>query len=315
MKKNKQVLKKNEQVEVKEEPKEVSEVKEKSLKELQDEAIQNKAILDANDTEKAKKDVLLMKVSDLETHTEFLNKRINELGMDYEKRKKLVDGINGSIAGAQAELQNVRNNISKENEKKLAEITSKLLEIDKADKTLRALMAENEAINVSNRQKESVLIEERLICFSQVEEMKKALTQNNVEWAKREKDILDRENVLKEEKDAFEKEKASLAPEMSRISSIKNENILLLQEIERERLTNRNIMLGIESERQRLEEDKLIESSKVDQAMLKVQNEDKRLREWEQNVKEFELEVRAKSGRADKLLREIQLQKDAALSK
>jgi hypothetical protein len=75
--------------------------------------------------------------------------------------------------------------------------------------------------------------------------MRNALNQNNVEWAKREKDILDREEVLKNDRSLFELEKAALAPEAERITSIKNENVLLLQEIEREKANNRNMYLGL----------------------------------------------------------------------
>lgn len=285
---------------------------EKSIQELQAEALSNKAVMDANDSEKSKKDVLLMNTSALEAHIKYLTARMVELDQEYISRRKLVDGINGSIAGAQTELSNIRANVQKQHAQAIELLANKTTEVDKADKTLRALIKENNDLLVSNKQKESALIEERQICGSKVYEMQKALTQNQSEWEKREKDILAREASLKEERESHEIEKLALQPEAQRISSIKNENILLLQEVERGRNDINNLMLGIESEKQLLAEAKLIQDAKNKEYELVNANQEKKLREWEQNLKDFDLEVRARSAKADKLLRTMQLEKEAA---
>lgn len=304
-----------ENVTVQEPPKEiikepVVEVKEPELS-PEEQAMINKAVLDSNNSDKQKKDVLLMNAKDLEAHIKYLRGLMVDLDQEYRSRRKLVDGINGSIAGAQAELSMVRANVMKQNDALVKELETKKAEVEKADKTLRALISQNESLLVTNKQKESALIEEKRLCNSQVYEMKKALDQNQSEWNKREQDILLREKKLVEDRDAFEKEKEALAPEAMRITAIKNENILLLQEIERERAMNRNMMLGIESERQVLEENKLVEASKSKNQYEKLANEEKRLRQWEQDLKDMDLEVRAKSAKADKLIRQFQLQKEA----
>lgn len=278
----------------------------------EEQAMINKAVLDANNTEKAKKDVMLMRVKDLEAHIKFLTERMVEMDNEYRSRRKLVDGINGSIAGAQAELSQVRANVQKQNESLIKELNDKMAEVNKSDETLRKLISENQALNVSNKQKESALNDEKLICASQVYEMKKALAQNESERVKREADIAIREKALKDERDTFEAEKSSLLPELNKISSIKNDNILLLQEIERQRVINNNMLLGIESEKTVLEEAKLVEASKARTMGEKLANEEKRLREWEQNLKDFDLETRAKSAKADKLIRQYQLEKEAS---
>lgn len=278
----------------------------------EEEALINKAVMDSNNTEKARKDTLLMNVKDLESHIKFLKDRILELDTEFRSRRKLVDGINGGIAGAQAELSNVRARVIKENEALINEINKKKNELDATDKTLQALVAKNEALLISNQQKESSLIEDRRNCFLQVADMKKALADNQSEWGKREADILRREQELAEDRSKFESERASLIPEMNKISAIKNENILLAQEVERQRLNNANILMGIESERQLFEEQKLVQAHRDKIQSDKFANEEKRLREWEQNLKDFDLETRAKSAKADKMIRQFQLEKEAS---
>lgn len=286
--------------------------KEKSIPDLQAEALANKAIMDANDSEKARKDVMLMNVKDLEAHIKYLTARMVEMDQEFQSRRKLVDGINGSIAGAQSELSSLRATFQKQNAQQIELLEKKLKEVDDSDRTLRKLIAENHTLSISNKQTESRLAEERQLCASQVYEMKKALDQNQSEWNKREVDILAREKALKDEREAFETEKASIAPDLAKISSIKNENILLLQEVERERTNVRNLMMGIESEKQILAESKLINDARLKDAELINANQEKKLRQWEEDLKSFDLEVRARAAKADKLLRTMQLEKEAA---
>src|SRR3990167_7577485 len=106
----------------------------------EEQALINKAILDSNDTEKQHKDVLIMNAKDLDAHIKYLKARMTELDNEYRSRRKLVDGINGSIAGAQAELSQVRANVQKQNESLVKELNDRMEEVSKADVTLRKLM-------------------------------------------------------------------------------------------------------------------------------------------------------------------------------
>ena len=285
-----------------------------TVKELtkEEEAMINQAVLNANNTEKQHKDTLLMNVKELDSHVKYLYARIAELDQEFRGRKKLVDGINGGIAGAQAELLNVRVKATKEKEAFINELNKKMEDVEKADITLRKLIAENEALLVSNKQKQSALNEHEIACASQVFEMKKALAENQSQWNKREEDILRREKELLADRAKFEAERDSIMPELDRISSIKNENISLVKEVELQRNNNANILMGIESERQLFEEQKLVQANKEKVQADRFASEEKRLREWEQNLRDFDLETRAKSAKAEKLLRQFQLEKEAS---
>lgn len=287
-------------------------VEEKSTKELRDEALNNKAIMDSLDSDKAKKDVMIMTAKDLEAHLEYLRVRMAEMDNEYVSRRKIIDGINGSIAGAMSELSRLRDDFEKKNKVMIDKLNAERAEVEKADKTLQALIQSNNEIKRANEIETGRLLEHRLNCDRQVAEMKKALADNQSEWAKREADILKREGELKLAQATLEEEKSAIAPEQAKLSAVKNENILLIQELDRERNNLRNFMLGIESEKQALEEARLIQESKNEQAQLTISNQEKKLREWEQNLKDLDLDVRARGARADRQLIELQKQKEIA---
>lgn len=275
-----------------------------------EQALIDKAILDANDSDKLKKDVLLKNADELQKHVVYLQNRIQELSGDFETKKRLVDSVNGSIAGAQTELSNLKMSFEKNNSRLLEEFKKKQAEVEAADKTLRALIKENEELHTHNKVEFNNLAEHRQLCDAQVYEMKKALAQNQSEWNKREADILKREEILKDEKLAFEKEKEELLPEAARVSAIKNENLLLLQKIEMDRIDIANLRLSIVSEKERLNEEKASHLQGIKNRETAIANEEARLRQWEENIKFFDLQVRAKSAEAEKVLRRAQLEKE-----
>lgn len=281
----------------------------------EEQALADKAVLDANDTEKKHKDVILMNVDELKRHRDVLNTEIGSLSIQYESKKRILDGLAGSIAGAQSEIVNLNTTFQKKNKEMLDEITKKLSEIEASDKLLQAAIRENADTKKVNDVETSRLAEYRQKCNAELYEMKKCLDQNQSEWGKREADILRREAELKDAVAKFEEEKASLAPETDKISAIKNENILLLQKIEMDRVDIENMRRASVSERERLEQDKLIGQARIKQLEDKLANEEARLRKWEQDIKDYDLEVRAKSAEADKVLRRQQLQKEVDSAK
>lgn len=270
--------------------------------------VQNKAILDSLNSEKSKKDVMLMNIDEINKHILHLKKITADLHQEYETKRKIVDSLNGSIAGAQAHLSMLNADFEKKNQSLVKEFQKKLSDVESSDKTLRQLINDNQESKRLNDVEKAKLAEYRQICDSQVNEMKKALSQNNSEWSKREADILEREKQLSSEKESFEAERNSLIPQLAHISSIKNENILLLQKIEADKNNVSNLRLSIESERQRLAEDRASIADKLKQKETSFLNEEARLREWEQNLKDYDLEIRAKASEAEKVLKRQQLQ-------
>lgn len=281
----------------------------------EEQALADKAVLDANDTEKKRKDVLLMNCGELEKHRDVLNTEIASLSIQYESKKRILDGLAGSIAGAQSEILNLRATFEKNNKSMLDEVIKRQSDIEASDKLLRAAINQNAETKKANDVETSRLAEYRQKCNLELYEMKKCLDQNQSEWNKREADILRREDELKDAIANFESERTSLTPEMDKITAIKNENVLLLQKIEMDRVDIENIRRASISDKERLEQDRLIQQNRIKQIEDKLANEEARIRKWEQDIKDYDLEVRAKSAEADKILRRQQLQKEVDSAK
>ena len=280
-----------------------------------EEAMQNKAILDLHDSDKIKKDLMLKNIEELTKHHEYLNKRIGETTQEYETRRRLVDSLNGSIAGAQSELSNINRTIEKKHADSLTEINKQRIDLENADKSLQTLVQKNRETEKANQNEAARLLEHRMICDAQVAEMKKALADNQSEWGKRESDILRREAELKADREAFQAEKDALVPEAARITSIKNENIMLLQKIEMDRLDIENLRRAIATEKDRINELVAVSESKNKVQADKFANEEARLRKWAQDLSDQALELKAKTARADKILVREQYQKEVDSAK
>lgn len=290
-------------------------VVEANIKSKESQAMYEKAILDSADSEKQHKDFLLKNVVELQAHIVTLNDRIGELSKEHESKRRVLDGLGGSIAGAQSEIHNLRATFEKNNADLMREIAKKQVDVEAADKTFQILVKENVETKRLNDVETNRLAQHRQICDSQVLDMKNALEQNSTEWKKREADILAREEVLKADRQAFEQEKLDLVPEIARITSITNENKMLLQKVEIDRLDIENLRRANSADRERLDQERLIASSKNKAELERLANEEARLRKWEQEIKDYDLEVRAKASQADKILRREQLQKEVDSNK
>jgi hypothetical protein len=60
-----------------------------------------------------------------------------------------------------------------------------------------------------------------------------------------------------------------------------------------------------------MEDARLVQQASVNRQVAINANEEARLRTWEESLKDFDLEIRARAAKADKLLRQAQLEKEA----
>lgn len=276
-----------------------------------DEIMQKKAIIDASNSEKIKKDVMQKRANELESYIKHLQDRSAEIALDYENKRKALLSLSENIAGANFELSMLQKTFSEKNASLIKDYQKKLSDVEATDKTLKRLVAENEALNKENRLEKGMLAEYKHNCDMQVYEMKKALDQNLSESSKKEADLLAREEALKKEKEEFEAYKQSLAPEQARISAIKNENLLLIQKIEDDRKRLDGMMAAVQLEKNRANEAKALSDRQIKQMHDAQVNEDARLRKWESDIRDLELEVEAKRVELNKELRRAHLQEIA----
>jgi len=280
-------------------------------KQTAEEIMQKKAIIDASNSDKIRKDVMTKKASELEVYIKFLQDRATELTMDFENKRKALDSMGQNIAGANFELSMIQERFEKKNADLIREYNKKLKDVQDTDKTLKHLVAENEALNKENRLEKGRLAEYKHQADMNVMEMRKALDQNLSESSKKEADLLGREEALKNAIEEFEAYKQSLAPEQARISAIKNENLLLIQKIEDGKKQIEGMRAAIQLEKNKLEEARTLSDRQIKQMHDSQSNEDARLRKWEQDLKDFDLELSAKKSEINKEIRRNHLKEVA----
>lgn len=281
----------------------------------QDEAVLAKKIMsDQLNSEKARKDVQVRIVDDLEKRIKSMQLEVESLVVDYNMKKAVNDNLGASIASAHSNLAMLDRKFQEANAKMLKDYDKKMAEVVDADKQIQQLLKEN-------REKEQALARDRGIFESEkvanqrlLHASETALAQNNAQWKNTEVDLLAREEALKKQLEEFEAYKVSLAPEIARITSIKNENSLFLQKIEQQKMDIENIRLSSIREREAMEEKIALSNATLADERVKVKGKEAELRNWEQNLKDADLEIRAREEEANRVLRREKIEKDLAKS-
>jgi len=278
----------------------------------EDEALARKVLSDSLNSEKAKKDVQIRTVTELESYIIELRAKFDGLAQEYNQKKAINDNLGASIQSAHNDMSQVRALFEKKNSEMLAELTKKLKDVNEADGQYQTMLKEVTAKSAQLEQERSTFHNERENNRQLVQSATEALAQNNVEWKKREADILQREEALKDEKIDFELYKASLKPEIERITSIKNENELLLKKVEMQNAEMERRRVDAENSKQVAEESRLVAQAQIQQERQRIQNEDGRLRKWEQDLKDEALELKVQLEAAQKVIRREQLQREVS---
>lgn len=282
----------------------------KSSAEKEQELIAQKVLSDRLNSDKAKRDVQIRTVDELEVRIKNLTSEIERLTIDYNMKMRINENLGSSIQGAHIDLANIQRKFEDQNAKLVTSYEKKVREVEDADSQLQILIKENRDKAQALARERSLFDQERESNRQLVKSIEASLTQNNAQWKVREADILARENALKIEKDEFDVYRSSLAPEIDRITSIKNENILLIQRLEQEMRNVENIRLAAQAERNQAEESKAQMVDRSNQDRMRIAGEEARLRKWEQDLKDNALELRAKESEYNRVLRRDRLQKE-----
>lgn len=277
----------------------------------QDEVVIHKKIIsDQLNSEKAKKDVQIRTVDELEKRIKSLQAEIDALVIDFNHKRAINENLGASIASAHSNLSMLDRKFAEANAKMLAQYEKKMAEVVEADKQLQQLLKETREKEQDLERQRGLFESERVANRQLLHAAESALTQNNAQWKNIEADLLIREAELKKQKEDFESYKESLQPEISRITSIKNENALYLQKIEQQRLDMENQRLAVVREREAMEEKLAIANAATLQERERIKARDAELRNWEQNLKDYDLEIRAKNEEANRILRREKLEKE-----
>lgn len=286
---------------VKEEPK-VSFIEEMQTKQ---------AIIAAQNTDKAHKDILIKNIKELEKHQADSRKELTNLSQELETKMLALKHVDDEIKAQSFTMERQNQKFEKENSEKLRIFEKKQADLEVASKEYATLLQ-------TVREKERTLqvdlgkiADERTAHKNEMNRLTKHVQDVESADSKLRADILVREQALKDSLDEFETEKEAMKPDMKRISEIKNENGLLWQKIEEGQRALDAQKASFDSHKVKIASDVDEGKANIKRQQEQINAQEGKLRQWEQDLKDIELELKVREEEAQKMMKRYQLQEKA----
>ena len=183
-------------------------------------------------------------------------------------------------------------------------------DIDETAALYSRLVSETNENNQLLKNQLQKIAEERLLHNSEMTRLNKHVQEIESEGGKREADISEREEALKKEIEAFELQKEELEPTLNRISEVKNENVVLLRKIDDERTKFDHQKALFDNYKQKLEDDVLAAKNVVKKREESLAIEEARIRKWEKDLQDIDLELKGREALAQKMMVKYQINRD-----
>lgn len=269
---------------------------------------EQRAIANQLNTEKANKDMLLKTAKELENHISNAKKELSNIGHELDGRYKTIKYIDEEIKARNFQLERLSDSFEQKNKERLRLIEEKEKDIFKANEEYKKLLREVKEKSDKLSSEIYKISEERRFFESEMNRMNIHCNQVNSEMAKLKEDIENREAVLKEKEDILEAEKQSFEPELKRISQLKNENNMLLDKIEQDRKQFIRQQDSFEAYKKKIDSEDEIRKNQYRNQELSIQAKEAKIRKWEQDLKDIELELKAREADVQKQIKRYQLQ-------
>ena len=261
------------------------------------------------DTDKANKDILIKTARELHKHIEEARAELQRTNRETENRYSALKHLEDEIKSQNYIFSRQKEKFDKENAELIKILDKRQIDIDAADAAYKSLLVETAELKKKLQNGLKEIEDERRAHGAELARLQRHVHDVETAASKQNGDMEQRESKIKADVEAFEAEKEALKPELSRISEIKNENLILLQEIEASKSNLEHQKSLIDSYKKKIDADLFREREILANREQAVANEEGKFRKWEQDIKDFDLEVRAREAEAEKSIRRHQLTK------
>lgn len=258
-------------------------------------------------TEKAHKDILIKTIDELRTIEIQIRKEIQNISNDANTKTKILSGLDNDIRAINFQISRSKEDFEKANKERLQSLSEKEKNLAKYEAEYQSLLTEISENSRKLKAELQKIADERKNHATEIASKNEWVETNKKNLSALEKDIENRELDLKTEREAFEKERDELKPELARISEIKNENLILLQKLESDKA-------GFESQKASMESYKLSIDAQMELLKAQIAHErevlkasEGKLRAWEQGLNDQALELKAREAEAQRMMRRYQL--------
>lgn len=292
--------KKVQNIEVNETPKEEQKTAEEVMKETE-------AINADLNIAQASKDIRIKNIQQLEAHEKEIRESIKSASRELEVKYKALKQVDDENKAQQYTLSKQKEKFDKENEAALKNITVKTKELEEAGEAYTKLLSEVQEKKNQLNSDLSKISDERKSHQKEIERINKHLKDISDDIAVREENIKELVEKLTEDQKVFEEEKESLKPELSRLAEVKGENQALWDKIESDKKEFDLRQTSFESYKSQKDVEVKQAYAKVLEKERLLQVQDGKLRKWEQDLKDLDLEMKAREIEAKKMMQRYQL--------
>lgn len=270
---------------------------------------EERAVIANLDTEKANKDMLLKSAKEIQQHIRDAKAELLRINQEVENGHRTVRHLQDEIKAQAYNLSRQSESFEKANQEKLRILETKMKEVEVSDTQYKKLLLEVNAQTKTISIQLQAISAERAKHQLELNRLNTHVSQVESEDSRIRADIKAREDKLKDAIEKFDAEKEALEPELKRISEIKNENLLLWQKIEDEKAQFDRQKSNMDNYKAKLDADDVLRQQQVKNELLKLQNNEARLRKWEEDLGDRALELKSREGEAAKALKRYQLTK------
>lgn len=264
-------------------------------------------LINSQNTEKAHKDLMLKNIKELEKHRADVQGELGRLSTELENKHRALKMVDDEIKSKTFTLAKQQDQFEKQHSERVRQLEKGLKDVEASDAEYKRLNGEMTAKVKDLNAQLGAIAEERKTHTSEMNRMKRHVSDVEAEDAKIREDIKEREAALAKEREEFEAEKESLSPELKRISSIKNENDELYRRLEEEKAQFQRQQDIFDGHRQKMDADAKAGKEALERMKQGIVAEEARLRKWEEDLADFDLEIKAREADADKAKRRYQL--------
>src|SRR3990167_9168988 len=262
-------------------------------------------------TEKSNHDILLKTINELRTDEIQIRKAIQNISQDANTKSKIISNLDNEIRAMNYQISKSKDDFDKANAERVKLLDAKEKRINTAEIEYQKVILELNQNSKKLKMEIQNIADERKKHAAEIASMREWVNTNTKNLSALEKDIENRELDLKTERELFEKERDDLKPEMARISEIKNENLVLCQKLETEKLGFEVHKKSIENYKSSIDSQMEVLKAKLEHERDVLRASESRLRQWEEGLNDQALELKAREAEAQRMMKRYQLTKSA----
>lgn len=266
-----------------------------------------RSIIASQNTEKANKDILIKTIKELEKHRDDAKKELSNITQEMETKLKALKHVDDEIKAQSFTMESQNQKFEKENADKIRIFEKNKADVEASDREYKTLLADVREKQRTLQVELGKISDERIVHTNEMVRLNKHVQDIEAEDSVLRHNIEEKEKELKLATEELEAAKESISPDLKNITDVKNENIILLQKLEAGQKS-----LDAQKESFESYKAKIAADAESDKAILKsrleaLSAEEGRLRQWEQDLNDIQLELKVESEEVSKQKKRYQL--------